>query len=288
MHEKTPVTQAVARRLQGMIRSGELKANEKLPSQRVLSDQLKVSRPSLREALLTLETLGLVRTLPARGTFVVDPGAAGGRAAPWRYDDAYSLPEVFQSRALIEPEMCRLAAPHLGAPGLDRLDAANADFEAAWRGGDLVAHVEADLRFHRTIAEACPNRMLRRLYQSVQDLLSESQRQPIPNTAGDRMAQSIAEHGAIIAALRGASGGRRSRRGPGNAHPYPQHRRLRGRDAGLRARPPHPRPHLALILRGGPSPSQPRGAGWQGKARSRGPCPAPRSTPAGRGCSACR
>ena len=89
LETKLPVGQAIARQLQEMIRSGELKPGEKLPSQRVLSERLKVSRPSLREALLTLETLGLVRTLPARGTFVVDPDAEGdGAPSIWRYNDS--------------------------------------------------------------------------------------------------------------------------------------------------------------------------------------------------------
>lgn len=109
MWDKGPVTQTIARRLQEMIRSGELKAGERLPSQRALSEQLNVSRPSLREALLTLETLGLVQTLPARGTFVMDPATRPAQTT-WRYDDAHDLREVFQTRLLIEGELARLAA----------------------------------------------------------------------------------------------------------------------------------------------------------------------------------
>jgi len=205
MENKLPLGQAIARQLQDMIRSGELQPGEKLPSQRVLSEQLKVSRPSLREALLTLETLGLVRTLPARGTFVVDQEADGGSTSStsvWRYDDSFNICDVFQSRILIESELCRLGAGTLGEDILNILETANCAFEDAWEKGDLMAHVEADLLFHRTIAASCPNKMLQRLYHSVQDLLTESQRQPIPNTEPARMTQSIDEHRAIIKALR--------------------------------------------------------------------------------------
>lgn len=197
-----PVGQAIARKLQEMIRSGELVPGQKIPSQRVLSEQLKVSRPSLREALMTLETLGLVRTLPARGTFVVDPEQDDAAPRMWRYDDSYSLLDVFQSRVLIEGELCRLSAGTLSEAVLQSLESANEAFEQAWRAEDLIAHVEADLRFHRTIAENCSNLMLRRLYQSVQELLTESQRQPIPNTESERMAQSMAEHREILRGLR--------------------------------------------------------------------------------------
>lgn len=200
MWDKGPVAQAVASRLQGMIRSGELKAGEKLPSQRILSEQLRVSRPTLREALLTLETLGLIQTLPARGTFVLDPEH---RRAPatWRYDDAHDLASVFQTRMLIEGEICALAARGVTAPALAALDAAARAFERAWQEGDLVGHVAADLALHQGIVDACPNRMLAGIYAGMQHLLSETQRQPIPNTDPDRMRRSIAEHRAILEAL---------------------------------------------------------------------------------------
>lgn len=200
MWDKGPVTQTIARRLQEMIRSGELKAGERLPSQRMLSEQLNVSRPSLREALLTLETLGLVQTLPARGTFVMDPATRPAQTT-WRYDDAHDLREVFQTRLLIEGELARLAASAITPDALAGLQSAATQFEQAWAQGDLVAHVDADLALHQGIAQACPNRMLATLYSTVSQLLTETQRQPIPNTDPDRMAQSIAEHRAILAAM---------------------------------------------------------------------------------------
>lgn len=200
MWDKRPVTQTIARRLQEMIRSGELKSGEQLPSQRVLSERLKISRPSLREALLTLETLGLVQTLPARGTFVLDPASRSAQTV-WRYDDAYDLRNVFQTRLLIEGELCRLAATAMTPEVLSALKQAAISFEDAWASGDLVAHVEADLALHLGIAYVCPNRMLSRIYQTVQQLLTETQRHPLPNTDPHRMKQSIAEHLAIIDAL---------------------------------------------------------------------------------------
>ncbi|WP_386679996.1 FadR/GntR family transcriptional regulator [Loktanella sp. R86503] len=203
MSGKSSVTQTVARRLQEMIKSGELSQDEKIPSQRILSEQLQVSRASLREALLTLETLGLVRTLPARGTFVTGTTVSTDQGQQsWRFDGEFTISDVFQSRLLIETELCRLAAPHMDDAITDRLHLATQQFEDAWTAGDLVTHVEADLTFHGLIMEACPNAMLRQLYQSVRDKMTESQRVPIPNTAVARMSSSISEHRAILKALR--------------------------------------------------------------------------------------
>ena len=200
---KLPVTEVVTRRIQTMIRTGEFAPEQKLPSQRVLAEQLGVSRASLREALLTLETLGLLRTLPARGTFVAGNVGEAAAAPPlaWRFSGSFSLLEAFQTRRLVEVELCRLAAPEITAPQLEALAEACAAFESAWRAGDLVTHVEADLAFHASIAEACPNAMLRQLYQSINEVLTESQRAPIPRTQFARMEASIREHQLILAAL---------------------------------------------------------------------------------------
>ena len=77
----TPLPQVVARRLQQMLLDGGLKAGDRIPSQRILSDQFNVSRASLREAPLTLETLALIKTSPGRGTFVA-AGLTTPKGAP--------------------------------------------------------------------------------------------------------------------------------------------------------------------------------------------------------------
>ncbi|ETX14416.1 GntR family transcriptional regulator [Roseivivax halodurans JCM 10272] len=199
--EKQPVTLVASQRLQDMIRSGAFPQDSKLPSQRVLAEQLGVSRASLREALLTLETLGLVRTLPARGTFVTGKNTRP-EASQWRHESTYSMQEVFQTRIMIEGEICRLAAPTVTDGALARIGKAAEVFESAWSSGDLVGHVEADLEFHQLIAQACPNALLQEMYRSVHALITESQRVPIPITAVVRMQDSIAEHRAILEGLR--------------------------------------------------------------------------------------
>jgi GntR family transcriptional repressor for pyruvate dehydrogenase complex len=202
MHDKGPVAQSVARKLQDMIRRDEWKADQKIPSERVLSEQLGVSRASLREALLTLETLGLVRTFPARGTFVTGPGTRPRPGdARWRFSGDYTLREVFETRILIECRLAAMAAETMPVGGIAELIAATDTMERAWADDDLLANAEADLVFHRRIADACNNRLLVQTYNSLSDLLTETQRLPIPFTALDRMANSIAEHRAIAAAI---------------------------------------------------------------------------------------
>lgn len=197
----TPLPQVVARRVQQMILDGELREGDLIPSQRQLSEQFNVSRASLREALLTLETLGLVKTEPGRGTFVTAGQPDPEAALKWRYSDSHSMQDVFETRHMLEGQIVMAAAKVMDAEGIAILVDATDEMERRWDAGDLVANVEADLRFHRTIAMACPNRMLLSVYETVQGLLTETQRQPIPRTNPTRMRASLSEHREIIAAL---------------------------------------------------------------------------------------
>jgi len=206
MLNKTLLPQTVAREIQNMIQTGVLKPGEKIPSQRELSEQFGVSRASLREALLTLETLGMVKTEAGRGTFVTAPAerAAGPAAnmAPWRYSQSYSAFDVFQTRALLEGEIAKLAAGRLTQRQLDEMEQATETMERSWEKQDVISNVEADLQFHATIVSACSNVMMQALYQTVRELITETQRQPIPITDPARMRNSIAEHRRVIEALR--------------------------------------------------------------------------------------
>ncbi len=202
MQDLRPVTQSAARTMQDLIRRGEWKAEQKIPSQRVLSEQLGVSRASLREALLTLETLGLVRTFPARGTFVTGPGSRPSRGdVRWRFSDDYTLREVFETRIMLEGRLAALVAGTMIHADIDALTQATDAMEKAWADADFLANAEADLAFHRRIADACNNSLLLQTYNSLSDFLTETQRLPIPFTAPDRMTQSIAEHRAIAGAI---------------------------------------------------------------------------------------
>lgn len=210
MLNKTLLPQTVAREIQTMIQTGALKPGERIQSQRELSERFGISRASLREALLTLETLGLVKTEAGRGTFVTSASerAAGPAAnmAPWRYSQSHSAFDVFQTRVLLEGEIARLAAGRLTQRQLADMEKATATMEECWAKQDVLSNVEADLEFHSTIVSACSNHMLQALYQTVRELLTETQRQPIPMTDPERMKQSIAEHRRIIEALRANDG----------------------------------------------------------------------------------
>ncbi|MGE7915360.1 FadR/GntR family transcriptional regulator [Lysinibacillus xylanilyticus] len=68
--EQKKVFLDIVQQLRQLIKMEEIQAGEKLPSERVLSERLGVGRSSVREALRSLELLGLIETKHGRGTFL--------------------------------------------------------------------------------------------------------------------------------------------------------------------------------------------------------------------------
>jgi GntR family transcriptional repressor for pyruvate dehydrogenase complex len=68
--------QEIALQVWANIEKGALPVGARLPSERELAEQLKVSRPSVREALIALEVEGVVEVRPGAGVFCLCTGAA--------------------------------------------------------------------------------------------------------------------------------------------------------------------------------------------------------------------
>ena len=90
---RQPVPMKTAESINSMIRERHLKAGDQLPSQRELSNDLGVSRPSLREALSMPETLGVVSVQPGRGVVVAKERSRAPTGGRWRFGDRYALKE---------------------------------------------------------------------------------------------------------------------------------------------------------------------------------------------------
>ena len=69
-HQKT--ADAVVEQIENLILKGVLHSGDRLPPERELADQTKVSRPVLRGALKILEERGLIESRRGGGTFVCD------------------------------------------------------------------------------------------------------------------------------------------------------------------------------------------------------------------------
>ncbi|MFP5463146.1 MAG: FadR/GntR family transcriptional regulator, partial [Gammaproteobacteria bacterium] len=102
MISSSTVVTSVVEKLRQALARGQWRTGEMLPGQRELAEQLGISRPSLREAVTVLDTLGLVRSLPGKGVLVLDAEAA----QPEHLSDGVgtaSLADVLELRYTLEP-----------------------------------------------------------------------------------------------------------------------------------------------------------------------------------------
>ena len=68
--KNTKIYEKVIEQIKDMVKKGEIKSGDKLPPERDLAEQLQVSRTSVREALRSMEMLGLVESRQGGGNFI--------------------------------------------------------------------------------------------------------------------------------------------------------------------------------------------------------------------------
>jgi len=144
--------------------SRRLKAGDRLPSERDLALQFRVSRNSLRQALHSLAESGLLlmKKGAAGGAFIRD---GGGQAVSTGLADLYSLgtirPEhLTEARILVGVEVVRLACARATDDEIEELEANVADADAAASAGDGPRRTELNLEFYRLLARMTRNPIL--------------------------------------------------------------------------------------------------------------------------------
>ncbi len=191
--ERVQVARGVAEHIRHLILHGGLKPGDRLPAQRALSERLGVSRPSLREAISVLETMGLVSVRVGSGVYVAAPEA---RAPLWRFSDRASPRDVYEARMGLEGYAARLAAARWGADAARRLEAAVDAMASALAREDVPAMARADANFHDLVVEAAANPVLAAMVRPMRDMVVESQRLPMALAA--RRGETLAEHREIL------------------------------------------------------------------------------------------
>jgi len=166
----------VANRIRRAIVTGHLKDGQSLPSESRLMEQFKVSRPTVREGIRVLESLGLVTVgRGARGGARVtrpDSGIVASAAAMALQIRGATIADLFEARSLIEPRAARLAAQRRPMAAARALRA-HVEYELTVID-DFVAVTRAIAEFHTLLMEQCGNQTLAVFGTALKDLFERA------------------------------------------------------------------------------------------------------------------
>lgn len=203
MIKRTQRSEEIRRQIDTAIRNGDFAPGERLPSERELVETFGVSRVSVREAIRSLEAVGLVTVHQGRGAFVTDRRSGLGEPmARWLDIHRDEVLELLGVRGALDEYAGELAVEHHDPKKVAAIAVANRAFaDAVEAGASTETIVPLDIDFHMAIAEASGNRLLYDLLSDLHSYLAESRYLAL--VPEGRPAQSSSEHALILEAIQG-------------------------------------------------------------------------------------
>jgi DNA-binding FadR family transcriptional regulator len=207
--EKRRTWQEVVDQIENQILEGHLRPGDRLPGERQLAEQLGVSRASVREALRVLEALEFIRVRTGTGEgsgsiVVTQPTAGGAMTSLLRLHvglSHFTMPDVIETRAVIEAWAARMAARRAGAADLEKLAGILRQMEnpslSRWDFNEL------DTEFHVGVAETSGNGLVTYFMHAIRDavrleMVAAFDRLPDWHKTADALRQ---EHAAVLHAI---------------------------------------------------------------------------------------
>ena len=174
---KQSVGQQVVGQIVELIRTGNLRPGDRLPSERELVEIFGISRPSLRESMRALSVLGIIKSRHGGGAFVTELDAPT-MLAPLDFFLSLSkanFDDAFESRRIIEVEIVRKAATKANRADIADLNdmiAAHAKIQS-----DPVGFRILDSRFHEKLSGIAGNAVLQRIAYGLYNMGLDFRRQ---------------------------------------------------------------------------------------------------------------
>ena len=170
--KSTKIYEIVIEQIKEIVKRGELKSGDKLPSERDLCEKLEVSRASVREALKSLQMLGLIESKHGEGNFINE-----------NFENSLLEPlsivflllgsksqDVLELRKIIEPETATIAAKNITDEQLIELKEIMDELN---NNSDIEACAVLDKKFHYKIAQATGNHLISTIMFSISSLVEK-------------------------------------------------------------------------------------------------------------------
>jgi len=184
--------------LQQRIRQGDWLPGDRLPSITQLAKELQVGTGTIREALRSLQSIGLIKIEHGSGVYITGARPSTELSSHFQNLGDGLLLALAETRRILEPELASLAAERGTDEELTEIEGLVRQMEEEDKNGNDFA--ELDVLFHRQIAHAARNPILYQTMEGVSDLFLESRRAILldPNA----LLRALRYHALIAEALR--------------------------------------------------------------------------------------
>jgi GntR family transcriptional repressor for pyruvate dehydrogenase complex len=202
--ERVRVFEHAVEQIRSAIERGELKPDDRLPTEQELSAQLGVGRSSIREAIRVLESEGLIEVRRGAGTFIAHEAPRlleqDTTITAWLSKRRDSLIQILQIREKIECLTAGLAAALVDESLTSKLSKIiREQEELVESGNDIDRFSQLDCDFHLSISAASGNEIADEIMQHIVPAFNESNKAVI--FTGKRSRKIIDEHKSILEAL---------------------------------------------------------------------------------------
>lgn len=190
--ERRSISEQVANRILSMIKSGNLKSGDRLPTEAQMGIAFGISRPPLREALKALTLMGVLESRQG-GRYTVTDLSPSRLVAPFNVMlsiSDYDVTEHFEARAVVELELIRLSTVRATPEERQRIMQHAVDGKAFYH--DPVAFRLLDIEFHQSLNDAADNRLLSALAQGLYDIGLDVRR--LASAVPGNIEKSVSQH----------------------------------------------------------------------------------------------
>jgi GntR family transcriptional repressor for pyruvate dehydrogenase complex len=193
------VYEGVAKQIERLILK-RLQPGDKLPSERELAEMLRVSRSSIRDAIRSLELMGMVEPRQGAGTIVRELSSESmlNPIANAVKRKGELIGELLDFRKMLEPQLAARAATRVSDEEVSEMEEILDRQEKRLRAGEST--VGEDSEFHYAIALASGNSVVLKVLDTLMDLLRDSRERGLQEDG--RQQKSLGGHRRILAAIK--------------------------------------------------------------------------------------
>ncbi len=195
---KSRISEEIADQIRRLIASGEFQPGDRLPPEREMADTLQVSRNSVRDALRTLEVMGIVERRHGDGIYVscITPETLVAPLASILATKKNLVAELMDARRLLEPPVARCAAARATSEDIRELEHLLEAQSARMEAGNPA--FEEQNAFHHALARVTRNEIVVLVVNHIIDLLRESR----SSWSLSRAQRSVAGHRKLLEAIK--------------------------------------------------------------------------------------